>query len=42
MNLYEQRIIGGVAAGIVAPESIPLAAEDFESDLGLVLTTAKA
>lgn len=41
MNLYEQRIIGGVAAGIVAPESIPLSAEDFESDLGLVLATAK-
>lgn len=41
MNVYENRIIGGIVAGLVKPDAIPLGASDFESDLGSALTAAK-
>lgn len=41
MNVYEQRIIGGLVAGYVSPDTIPLGPSDFE-DLGSALVACKA
>lgn len=40
MNLYEQRLIGGVAGGIIKPSAIPLSGDDF-TDLGEVFEVAR-
>lgn len=43
MNIYEQKIIGGIAAGIITPTAAGLDAADFsDRDLGVVFNLARA
>lgn len=42
MQIYEQKVIGGIVAGFVQPSTVDLTSSDFESDdLGAVLRIAK-